>query len=199
MSMHSIKHIIGIVFFLLCYQPVSSQQWELDSNTPPNVTITGTSTLHDWTVSCAEVQEVPKQLNFDPDSPGQIQQFTFKVPVEGMDGGRGSSMNSKITEAFKAPEHPFVQYQQTSPASVNSTGEKNVYTISSSGTLTMAGTSNSITIECIATLEGDKLVIRGNKNLQMSDFGMAPPSAMFGQIQTNDEVVVSYEFQYLKK
>jgi polyisoprenoid-binding protein YceI len=197
--MFSTKHISSMILLLTSFQVAVSQQWELDSSTPPDINVTGTSSLTDWTVTCAEVQDVPNMLTFDHTNPGQIQEFSFKVPVEGMDGGRGSSMNDKILEAFKATEHPFIQYQQTTPATVVSTGENGVYAITSSGSLTMAGTSKSVTISCTGTLSGENLVIRGNHNLRMSDFEMTPPSAMFGQIKTNDDVVISYEFQYLKK
>ena len=197
--MSETRPILALLFCLLCSQVALSQQWQLDSSTSPSVEVTGTSTLTDWTVTCADVQEVPNELTFDPNNPGQIQDFSFKVPVEGMDGGRGASMNDKILEAFKVTDHPYIQYQQTLPASINGSEEANTYSINSTGTLTMAGVSKSVTVECSAKVDGDKLIVSGFKSINMSDYDMTPPSAMFGQIKTGDEVVVNYEFQYVKK
>lgn len=192
-----IRHFLCVLVIWAFTAQVQGQQWQLDSENPPVVTVTGTSTLHDWTVACAEVQEVPAQLALDPGNPGQITEFGFKVPVAAMDGGRGSSMNDKIFEAFKSAEHPFVSFQQTAPASYTK-AQSGQFTITSTGTLTMAGASKSVEIECTGKVENGKLIISGSKSLKMSDFNMAPPTAMFGQIKTNDDVVVNYQFQYLE-
>jgi len=194
----NIRRILCVLVFLPTMASVQGQQWQLDSENAPVVTVTGTSTLHNWTVTCAEVQDVPGQLTLDPGNSGHIAEFGFKVPVQGMDGGRGSSMNDKIFEAFNSSEHPMVTYQQTAPASFTRS-QSGELIITSTGTLTMAGVDKSVEIECTGTVQDGKLTITGSKELKMSDFNMTPPSAMFGQIQTNDDVVVSYEFQYLEK
>jgi polyisoprenoid-binding protein YceI len=178
-----------------------AQDWILDTDSSIVVEITGTSTLHDWKVTCAGVQEVPTQLSFDfkNQNQNQIKEFGFKVPVDSMDGGRGSSMNTKIFDAFQSSQNPFVQYKQNQPATISETSEQNVFTITSIGTLSMAGTDKPVTIECTGTIENDNLAITGSKDLKISDYGMVPPSAMFGQIKTNDNVVVSFKFHYIKQ
>ena len=193
-----IRHLT-IIFALSIGSHLQAQQWQLDQATPPEVTITGTSTLHDWTVTCAEVKDVPNQLTVDPSNAGEIADFGFKVPVTGMDGGRGSSMNEKINNAFQSSEHPVVEYKQTAPAKVSQANAAGEFTIQSTGTLFMAGASKPVQINCTGVTKDDKLVITGNQELKMSEFGMTPPSAMFGQIKTNDNIVVNYKFQYLKK
>jgi len=190
------KPLAFAVFLLLSGHAIQAQQWQLDSEKAPGVSVAGTSTLTDWEVSCTEVLDVPAQISFNPPS-GTIDNFSFKVPVKKMDGGRGASMNDKIVAAFQADEHPFIQFQQTAPSQITTNG--NSYTIQSNGTLTMAGTSKSVTVNTTASIEGDKLVLKGNKELKMTDFDITPPSAMFGQIVTNDDIVVNFEFQYLKK
>jgi len=36
----------------------------------------------------------------------------------------------------------------------------------------------------------------GNEPMKMTDFGIEPPSALFGQIQTKDEIVVVFTLVY---
>ena len=175
------------------------QNWKLDADSVVLVDITGTSTLHDWKVTCPGVQDAPQQISFDLGGPGQIAEFGFKVPVETMDGGRGSSMNTKIKDAFQSSNHPFVQYQQNQPATITETSEQGVFTITSMGTLSMAGVDKSITVKCSGTINNGTLVITGSQDMKISDFGMVPPSAMFGQIKTHDDVTVNYEFRYIKQ
>lgn len=181
------------------YLSAQAQNWKLNADSSVVVEITGTSTLHDWKVTCPGVQDVPAQLNFDLKDQNRIKEFGFRVPVDSMDGGRGSSMNTKIFDAFNSSQNPFVQYQQNQPATITETSEKNVITITSIGTLSMAGIDKPVTIECTGTIDNETLIIQARKKLKISDFSMVPPSAMFGQIKTNDNVVVSFKFHYIKQ
>ena len=176
-----------------------AQDWKLDPESPVLVEITGTSTLHDWKVTSPGTQEVPTQLSFNLEDQNQIIEFGFKVPVDSMDGGRGSSMNTKIFDAFQSSKHPFVHYQQNQPATLTETSEQGVFAITSVGILSMAGVDKPITVACTGNIKNGTLIIAGNKDLKISDFGMVPPSAMFGQIKTNDNVVVNFEFRYIKQ
>jgi hypothetical protein len=185
--------------FSIMVAPVWAQQWQLDPESTPKFSITGTSTLSDWEVVCPGVSDMPTSLSFDPNKPGKITAFGFKVPVETMDGGRGSSMNDKIKTAFVSTENPYVKFEQTKPADVIKSGGSGNYTINSTGTLSMAGMDKTITVECAAVVEGNTLVISGFKNMKFSEFNMTPPSAMFGQIKTHDDIVVNYEFRYIKQ
>jgi len=182
------------------YLSAQTQNWKLDPDSGfVVVNITGTSTLSDWKVTNAGIVGIPAQLSFDPKDQNQIVEFEFKVPVDSMDGGRGTSMNTKIFEAFQSSKNPFVHYQQNQPATLTETSEPGVFTIISTGTLSMAGMDKPLTVKCTGTIKNDTLVIAGSKDLKFSEYEMVPPSAMFGQIKTNDNVVISFEIRYLKQ
>lgn len=171
------------------------QTWQLDKDFAPQITITGTSTLHDWEVTCSGVDGVPQTLVFDKSNPG-IDNFGFKVPVGSMDGGRGASMNDKIYAAFKSSQNPYIVYQQTQRATIISGNEPASYSLSSQGVISLAGQKKDITVTGTAQLENDFLIFKGSHGLKMRDFEMEPPTAMFGQIKTNDDVVVHFEIRY---
>ena len=193
------RNYLCLLMFSIIAAPVWAQQWQLDPETAPKFTITGTSTLSDWEVVCPGVSDMPSTITFNPQKPEQIAEFGFKVPVETMDGGRGSSMNDKIKTAFVSTENPYVQFVQTQPASVTSAGSPGSFTINSTGTLSMAGMDKTVTVQSKAEVIDDALVISGFKNMKFSEFNMTPPSAMFGQIKTHDDIVVSYELRYIKQ
>jgi len=195
--MHKYKPLYLLMpFWLISVGLIQAQAWKLAADSAIEISITGTSSLHDWKVTSSDVQGVPTQITLGNDQK-QIAFFSFKVPVEEMDGGRGSSMNNKILEAFKSTEHPFVQYTQTGSADVVKSGES--HTISSTGTLSMAGVDKPISVICTATVKNGELIISGNQKIKMTDYNMIPPSAMFGQIKTHDGVVVNYQFRYVKQ
>ena len=194
-----LRSVLCMLMVTITVVHLSAQQWKLDKDNLPKVSITGTSTLSDWEVVCEGVTGMPDQLDFDSSKPSQIIDFGFKVPVETMDGGRGASMNDKIKTAFESTTNPYVTYSQTEPAKVTRSAGSDEFKISSTGTLSMAGLDKSITVECLAVITDGVLVISGFKDLKFSEYKMAPPTAMFGQIKTHDDIVVNYEFRYLKQ
>ncbi len=177
------------------YVCAQTQQLEINENASPEVSITGTSTLHDWEVVAKDITELPAQISINPDGPDLLQEFSFKVAVETMDGGRGASMNNKIKDAFKAEDNPFVTFRQTEPAKILNKKDGNL-NLQSSGILSMAGQEQAVEVKLIASMKDGQMVFSGSHPLKMSDFGMEPPTAMFGQIKTRDDVVVHFKFQY---
>lgn len=169
---------------------------KIDPEFPPQITVTGTSSLHDWKVTGGGILEVPESMQLHMNSDQGIATFSFKVPVNSLDGGRGASMNTKIYTAFKSDQHPYISYRQTGPAKVSAAAGTEDLDIISTGIVQMAGKEKSLTIALKGHLEKDQLTFKGSQNLKMSDFDMVPPTAMFGQIKTHDDVVVHFEFRY---
>jgi len=175
-------------------QAQNTYQFPVDS--VANVSVSGTSTLHGWKATASTVTDFPQAITINLAAGAQIDSFSFTVAVASLDGGRGASMNAKINKALLADTHPTISYQQTSPASLVAQ-EENRFTLSSTGLLSMAGTAKEVQVTVnLQETDTGGLVIKGSKDLKMSDFGITPPSAMFGQIQTDDAITVHFEFVY---
>lgn len=161
--------------------------------------IDGTSTIHDWT---AEVQQVEGEVVLGkefsqkklppPGSP--ISQARIRCAVKSIVSGKGAVMDDRIYAAFDQPQHPQILFelQEGNVLSINDEA-KGTFRVSASGTLSMAGQSRNIRLE----LEGRRMApgiysFAGRHSLRMTDFGMTPPTAMFGQIETGDEVTIRF-------
>ncbi len=188
------KNIFLLICSVCCFAATAQSNYSID--TIPSISITGTSTLHDWTVQAGAVADYPTSLSLELVDGAAIDSFSFSVPVANLDGGRGPSMNAKIQKAFVMEANPTINYQQFGAASIQeaTTG----MTITSAGTLTMAGVSKDIEVVLAVSESEGALSLKGSKDLKMTDFEMTPPSAMFGQIQTADEITVHFEFVYRK-
>ena len=165
-------------------------------DTIPTISITGTSTLHDWKVQAGSVTNYPDTLVVDVKEGANLTGFSFTVEVVSLDGGRGAAMNNKIQTAFNIAENPTITFTQKEAAILTKSEEG--YQLSATGLLNMAGTEKTITVDAFAYKEEGELVLKGSKDLKMSDYGMTPPSAMFGQIQTKDDITVHFEFVYVQ-
>ena len=184
------------VLLICCYSIVYGQSnYNTSIDSLPSISISGSSTLHGWTVTAGEVTDFPKNLTFSLEEDQTIDSFSFAVTVMSLDGGRGASMNGKIHKALQATTSPTIVYTQTQPATLVKQADQ--WTLSSTGSLAMAGKEKDITVDVQLEQQKGHIIFKGSKDLKMSDFEMTPPSAMFGQIQTHDDITVHFEFRYL--
>ncbi len=171
-----------------------AQSYNLAADSSKQITVTGTSTLHGWTVTAKEVQDIPTTLVITEQN--TIDSFSFGVVVNSMDGGRGASMNKKITGALQAAEHPIITFQQSEPAAISEIDSDGNFTLTSKGMLKMVGLEKAIEIIVNGKKTDNGLILKGSKPLTFSQFDIEPPSAMFGQIVCGDDIAVNFEFKY---
>ena len=197
------KTFLLIPVFLLLFSelsPAQTQSFQIDREQPVQVAVTGGSTLHDWTVTCEVVQDYPSNLELTVKEGGEIESFAFSVEVKSMEGGRGSIMNTKIFNALKAEEHPYIKYRQTAPAKLGPLDSDGKFQLVSRGVLQMAGEEKEVSVDVSGQYKDGALTFTAGHPMKMSDFKIEQPSAMFGQIQTKDDITVNFDFRYqLKK
>lgn len=184
--------LLSFVFTNLTF----AQSYNLAADSSTQMTVTGTSTLHGWTVAVNEVQDVPTELSISENM--TVDNFSFGVVVNSMDGGRGASMNKKITDALKATAHPIITFQQSEPAAMSAIDAAGNFTLTSKGILNMVGLEKAIEIEVAGQKTANGIILKGSKPLTFSQFDIEPPSAMFGQIVCGDDIAVNFEFKYTK-
>lgn len=196
-----IRSSIYFLFFVCTSTIIWGQDiWQASTDdTSPEIVIKGSSTLHEWSAKAEIVTDYPSSLQFDSDKSLDIDGFEFKVAVESLDGGRGSAMNDKIYKALDATHHPHIHFRQTEPISLPNVSSSWKAVSDVTGELSMAGKTLPVTISLSVHRTADELIFSGSKALKMSDYGIAPPSAMFGQIVTEDDIVVHYTFYYKKQ
>jgi hypothetical protein len=181
----------------VCIASVTMSQ-EIDVSTyrflTAKVTINGKSTLHDWTVEAPEILDIPDLLQLVTEGPGLIDTFGFKVGVATMDGGRGAAMNDKIHKALQSKSHPYIIYHQEDPAHYEII--ENQLSFVSTGLVSMAGFSKDESIQTTGVISDGVLTLTATHPLLMSEYDIEPPSAMFGQIQTKDDISITIEIKY---
>lgn len=160
--------------------------------------IDGTSNIHDWTATVGQV-EGRFTLAEDFIKKGKVQPgvaFTagsFRIPIETIDGGKGETMNNKILAAFDAPNHPHIAFELTVATVGSRPDAQGEFPVTVSGQLTMAGQTRPVSFSLSGQQQTDgSLRFSGQHPLLMTSFGMDPPTALFGQIATGDEVVIRF-------
>jgi polyisoprenoid-binding protein YceI len=176
----------------------SAQQTTKVSVSPESrLWVEGTSTLHDWTCRTQTLDatiefeaKAAEQLGTAP--PAALRRVQVKVPVKSLKCGHGG-MDNNLYKALNADATPEISYIMASfePAPGENDASFGLKTV---GTLTIVGTERRIAMDITATRLSDGSVKAvGAVPIKMSDFGIKPPTAMFGRIKTGDDVKVKFE------
>ena len=193
------RFILFFLFnFLLISYSFTQVSYKVDEGS--TMTITGTSTLHDWT---SKVNEINGDFVFKneiqdkklPKSGNIVEQIKMVRPVLSIESPRGSTMDKKTYNALKSEEHPNMIFEVKSDnieRIIDKSAEK--FLLKVTGDLSLAGHTKEITID----LEGQKLPsgqlkFLGAYPIDMVEYEIEPPSAMFGQIKTGKDVVIDFD------
>ncbi len=159
--------------------------------------IEGTSNLHGW--SCkAETLEAAIELDatvaveVTVAPPKALKRVDVKVPVRSLKCGHGA-MDDNLYKALNADASPEISYILATFEAVPG-DTKDTFTLKTVGSLTVAGRENRLTMDVVASRLPDGTVkATGMVPIKMTDFGIKPPTAIFGRLKTGDEVKVNFE------
>lgn len=188
-----------LMLALVCICVVSSAQTVYKVLPASKVEVSGTSTLSNWTVRSEELSgeisftAAAKNVNSTRATQGTISQATVTLDVSSMKSEKGETMDNKMYNALKKDSYPVITFslkramQLTGAATVAAVGE-----------ITLAGVTKSMTFDLNMDVANDAFHFHGEKSLKLSDFQIEPPTAMFGQIETGDDITVSVDVLFGK-
>ncbi len=167
--------------------------------------IDGTSTLHNFEIKAKEMNGSLVLTNAADkgatnDAAESLSSLKVVIPVKKLDTDK-SSMNDNMYDALKADDNPNITYDlQKIKSGVLPTVAGDSVQLSTSGVLTIAGKHKVIDMDVIGSLTKDgKVQFKGQKKILMTDFGVDPPTMLFGTIKTGDAVVIKFDLLLAKK
>ena len=149
------------------------------------MSIHGTSTLHDWESKVTKATLI-SSLVID-ENKIVASKAELKVLVKDIQSEHGRIMDGKPYEAFNADKYPAITFSLKNFSHIGEQATAN-------GILTMNGTSKPaiVTMNSKILPNGDIQFI-GSYSLKMTDFKMAPPTAMMGTIKVADDVTIKFD------
>ncbi|PHR69226.1 MAG: hypothetical protein COA67_10880 [Lutibacter sp.] len=153
--------------------------------------IKGTSSLHDWT---SNVEESSAYIVLN-DKETQIEKLNVIVEVKSIKNNKGSSLMDKLTrKALKEKEFPRIKYEFINAIIVDDNGE--LLKLDLIGELTIAGKTNKVSIETVINKKGNRVILEGSHQLKMTDYGVDPPTALFGTVKTGNEITIDFSVEF---
>lgn len=159
------------------------------------VKVSGTSNLHDWSMKGSGLN-CEAQFTVNTASLMQLltlNGLTFTMPVTNLKSTEGL-LNTRAYKAMKAEAHKNIVFKLSS-AAITAQGN-NHYAVKASGQLTISGVTRDVVLHANSQIQPDRtIIVTGSKKMKMSEFGIAPPSFMFGALKTADDITIDFNLR----
>ncbi len=119
------------------------------------------------------------------DAADLVSKASFVIPVAALECGNGT-MNGHMRKALKADQAPEISFVLTDYQVNGSAATIN-------GTLTIAGKENTIQIPATIEQEAGGVRVRALKLLDMTQWGVKPPSLMMGTMKVKPMVSINFD------
>jgi hypothetical protein len=167
----------------------SYSQSKIESSGIVNITIEGTSNLHDWNLKSSQgkyagVFEISKTGSLTG-----MPALSFSIPAKSLKS-ESKGMDKNTYKALNADKHASISFVAQS-ADIKPAGTG--FILYTKGKLTISGVTKDIVLNVHATVNADKsITYTGSYKLKMTEYQVDPPTALFGTITTGDAVNVKF-------
>lgn len=194
--MNSLRFLSLLLLLLLVGTTTAAAQTQYQYVVDPasRFWIEGSATTGGFTCEADDVDGYGRVVAPQPASEAtQEAQIELSVPVQTFDCGN-RRMNDDLRAALQSKQHPVIQYTLDEVQTIAEPTADAPYRLLATGKLTIAGTERSVTV----TLNGKALAdgrmeATGEVPLQMSDFGITPPTALLGLVRVRDDIQVRFQ------
>lgn len=176
--------------------PASVQAQTTYKLTPGNevtIKVLGTSNVHDWVLTSTAMESLG-DFKIDDNQLRSLNSLTFSLLAKSLKSEH-ESMDNRTYKTMKADQFPKISYKLTSAAV--SAVAKSKYSIKTTGDLTIAGVTQSISMTVTAVLNTDNTVTcSGAQNIRLTDYKIDPPSFMLGAMKVKNDLTIQFNLIY---
>ncbi len=185
------------ILFLLSPQVIMAQSvYKLIPSKNAAITVNGKSNVHDWVMTSTGVESVGTFKFNSRNELTNLSAFSFSVVAKSLKSGK-SSMDERTYKSIKANDFPKISYKLT--YSEVTMVQANKYAIQTTGLLTIAGKTQTISMKVMALVNADQTIsCHGTEKLLLTDYGIAPPSFMLGAMKVGNDLVIKFDLNYAK-
>jgi polyisoprenoid-binding protein YceI len=162
------------------------------------VTIDGTSNLRDWEEKVGDVTgDLTAVVNGDGSV--DLSSIRIRMKVLSIKSDMGRVMDTKTYEALKAAAYPEILFAVSAPMRLVQVRDCQP-AILVKGELVLAGVCKPVTM-LVKTFEIRQgiLSFEGSQRIKMSDYGVKPPSALFGTMRAGPEITIRFSTNFINQ
>lgn len=158
--------------------------------TGSSIRITGTSTLHEWSMQGTTINgqiEAASLTDWTTGTPA----VKVTIPVNSIKSEH-DRMDRLMADALKSATSPEIRYELTQAQLDKASADQ--FTVKTRGRLSIAGVTRELDMSVSGVRNGNDFILTGQAPIRMSDFGIKPPTAMMNTIRTGDAVTVTFRW-----
>jgi polyisoprenoid-binding protein YceI len=164
--------------------------YKLITDKDVSIKVLGSSNVHDWTMTSTAMES---QGDFNL-ADHHLQSLSFHLAVTSLKSEH-TSMDDRTYKAVDAKKFPDISYKLT--AAEVTTVDAHKYLIKTKGNLTIAGATQPISMEVTAVVNADNtLTCSGSKKIQLTDYGIKPPTFMLGAMKVHNDLTIQFNLVY---
>lgn len=195
--MRSLTFLSFAILIISMGYPAQSYAQTYTISESSTMTILGTANVRDWdaevTSISGEVTLRPvDELDWSQAEASWFEQVEISIPVSEIDSD-SRRMNRSMHEYLREDDYPEITYS-LSEAHQFVISDNPGYQLKLSGIVQAAGESLEIEHDVeIQELENGGFRVSGSQDLNMTDFGIDPPTAVLGTVRARDEMTIEFE------
>ncbi len=186
----STRYFFAVVLLILTLPVFGQQVFSISG--PQTMKVSGTSTIHDWEMIANSGLKGATSINLENGTLKGIKSLTIEMPVKSLKSGK-NAMDNNAYEALKAEKFPSIKFEMTELKEIRGN------TVKANGQLTIAGKTKLIPMEVTYSIDGKSIRFSGTHGITFKEFGVDPPTAVFGTIKTGNELILHFEACYTLK
>jgi polyisoprenoid-binding protein YceI len=162
------------------------------------VTIDGTMNRRDWQEKVGEVTgEMTAVVNEDKSV--ELTAIRISMQVLSIKSDMGRLMDKKTYEALKAAAYPEILFTLNAPLKLTQIRDRQT-AIPVRGQLALAGVSKPMImlVKTFAISQG-VLQFEGSQTITMRDYGVRPPTALFGTMRSGPDITIHFKTNFLNQ
>ncbi|MEO6851041.1 MAG: YceI family protein [Mucilaginibacter sp.] len=194
---NNIKQILLLT--LICTLAFSSlikaqTGYKLTTGTDVAIKVLGSSNVHDWVMATSAMES---QGNFKFGEGNQLREltgFSFSLNAKSLKSEH-ESMDNRTYKTIKADKYPKIAYKLIS--AVITPIQKNKYLVKTTGDLTIAGVTQTISMNVTAIVSDENTIsCTGSEKLKLTDFKIDPPSFLLGAMKVTNDLTIQFNLLY---
>jgi hypothetical protein len=178
-------------------QSASAIRLRLDPTS--EVTIEGTSSMHAF--HC-KTNKIMAYVDVDPGYTKDLTKIArpiasvkVNIVVRTLTCGNGQ-MDKNMYSTLDADKNPIIRYTMSGYDILDGSAKPAAFVAKTTGTLVISGQEKVISMKINAErLSDGKATAQGEQDVLMTDFGIKPPSFMFGTLKVGNEIKVRFNLK----
>jgi polyisoprenoid-binding protein YceI len=176
--------LIFSVCLLLTFCAPAFSQTKYVLSSSPEFKVEGGSTLHDWSMT----SQTGTGEGLFVIQGGQFiaaKSLTVTFPAETLKSGT-KGLDTNAYKALNTSKNKEIRFELK-----ELTGSGTSFV--AKGDLTIAGVTKLVNFPVKLSSVGEKLTFEGNLDAKLTNFSVAPPTALMGTVKTEDEIKLSFK------